>query len=160
MESGSEHHMRMMTINDDDDADQWWRWWRSTITMITINDDENNNQCIAMITMMTINLSKSGEHDPCVSQVHPSLHELNSKSFLRVEPSTVFTSKKVLLGALQALVLVTSSVTRRRHLPPSVTWFRFKLCLTNFLSEGVLPFPQERSFQGSSPNIWGFNIIL
>ena len=133
------------------------------MTMITINDDDNDNQCIEMITIMTINLSKSGEHDPCVSQVHPSLHEtrfeLNSKSFLkrwvflRVGPLTVFTSKKVLFGALQALVLVTSSVTRRRHLPPSVTWFRFKLCLTNFLSEGVLPFPQERSFQGSSPNI-------
>ena len=65
----------MMTINNDDDDDQRWRWWRSTMTMITINDDDNDNQCIAMITMMTINLSKSGEHDPCVSQVHPSLHE-------------------------------------------------------------------------------------
>ena len=112
--------------------------------MITINDDENNNQCIAMITMMTINLSKSGEHDPCVSQVHPSLHELNSKSFLRVVPSTVFTSKKVLFGALQALVLVTSSVTRRRHLPPSVTWFRFKLCLTNFLRQFYLFLKKDR----------------
>ena len=56
--------------------------------MMPINDDDNDNQCIAMITMTTINLSKSGEHDPCVSQVHPSLHEtrfeLNSNFFLRV----------------------------------------------------------------------------
>ena len=117
------------------------------MTMITINDDDNDNQCIAMITMMTINLSKSGEHDPCVSQVHPSLHELNSKSFLRVEPSTVFTSKKVLLGALQALVLVTSSVTRRRHLPPSVTWFRFKLCLTHFLMREFYLFLKKDRFR-------------
>ena len=131
-------------INDDDDADHWWRRWRSTMTMITINDDDNDNQCIAMITMMTINLSKSGEHDPCVSQVHPSLHELNSKSFFRVGLSTVFTSKKVLFGALQALVFVTSSVTRRRHLPPSVAWFRFKLCTTHFLREFYLFLKKDR----------------
>ena len=114
------------------------------MTMTSINDDDNDNQCIAMIMIMTINLSKSGEHDPCVSQVHPSLHELNSKSCLRVVPSTVFTSKKVLLGALHALVLVTSSVTRRRHLPPSVTWFRFKHFLTNFLSEFYLFLKKDR----------------
>ena len=121
--------------------------------MMPINDDDNDNQCIAMITMTTINLSKSGEHDPCVSQVHPSLHEtrfeLNSKSFwrggfLRIGPLTVFTSKKVLFGALQALVFVTSSVTRRRHLPPSVAWFRFKLCTTHFLREFYLFLKKDR----------------
>ena len=80
-----------------------------------------------------------------VCEPGPSLPaRVKFKKFLRVGPLTVFTSKKVLFGALQALVFVTSSVTRRRHLPPSVTWFCFKHFLTNFLSEFYLFLKKDR----------------